>query len=97
MAPIRRPLGNFHQQFRRRCDIVSAKQTPSLLTVGGCAAYVATATRILASPFRRYYKYGASHRPTESEPRFVLLMMVAGPAGVETSVRKERPGPCARG
>ncbi len=48
VEPIRRLLRTFHQQRRRRCDIKSAKQTLSLLTVGGCAADVATTTRILA-------------------------------------------------
>jgi hypothetical protein len=52
VAPVSRPLGTFHQLPCRRFDIVSAKQAPSQLTVGGCAADVATAIRMSAFPFR---------------------------------------------
>ncbi len=65
---------------------------------GGCAADMATATRILALPFRGILqiRHGASHKLTEPEPatRFVLsFIMVAGPPGGETSVREKRQSP----
>ncbi len=71
--------------FLFKCDPIRYK--------GGLRALSSFATAVSVSKARRWGKELSQN--TESEPRFVLHIIVAGLLGSETLVREERPHPYA--